>query len=298
MLLKLYPFFSELTINFSNVFTFTMVFKELPTCSLCHWFYLHGRPPLFHPLWSYCLFVMSLFSAHGGFLLSVFLEHTWSQRYSPRVLPAGVLHLLQDSRGQDRWCGAGSALPLPAHHVGVYEEESEPWWLWRLHLHQGCQETSVGCFDQWVRIPVCHPYLWKCSNVDVQNRLLQCIWTLFLKFLSFYHSLLFCSVRNALVVVAASFVAFSWDAYGYNVFTITGETARGLPPFRPPPTTDTTANGTVISFREIVEVSSRDRRSVCVELSLIQSSSLCVLSRALEEVWLWSPSWVCWRVSL
>ncbi|XP_074518389.1 sodium-independent sulfate anion transporter [Halichoeres trimaculatus] len=61
------------------------------------------------------------------------------------------------------------------------------------------------------------------------------------------------TMRNALVVVAASFVAFSWDAYGYNVFTITGETSRGLPPFRPPPTTDTTANGTVISFREIVE---------------------------------------------
>lgn len=64
------------------------------------------------------------------------------------------------------------------------------------------------------------------------------------------------SVRNALVVVAAAFVAFSWNAYGYHVFTITGETSQGLPPFRPPPTTDTTANGTVVSFGEIVEVSS------------------------------------------
>ncbi|CAJ1053760.1 sodium-independent sulfate anion transporter isoform X1 [Xyrichtys novacula] len=61
------------------------------------------------------------------------------------------------------------------------------------------------------------------------------------------------TMRNALVVVAASCVAFSWDAYGYKVFTITGQTAQGLPPFRPPPTTDTAANGTVISFGEIVE---------------------------------------------
>ncbi|XP_071381228.1 sodium-independent sulfate anion transporter [Centroberyx affinis] len=61
------------------------------------------------------------------------------------------------------------------------------------------------------------------------------------------------TVRNALVVVAASFVAFSWDAYGYQVFTITGKTSKGLPPFRPPPTTDTTANGTVVTFGEIVE---------------------------------------------
>uniref|UniRef100_A0AAQ4RBA1 Solute carrier family 26 member 11 n=1 Tax=Gasterosteus aculeatus aculeatus TaxID=481459 RepID=A0AAQ4RBA1_GASAC len=61
------------------------------------------------------------------------------------------------------------------------------------------------------------------------------------------------NMRNALVVVASSFVAFSWNAYGHPVFTVTGETSRGLPPFRPPPTSDTTANGTVVSFGEIVE---------------------------------------------
>lgn len=61
------------------------------------------------------------------------------------------------------------------------------------------------------------------------------------------------TMRNALVVVAASLVAFSWEAYGYHVFTITGKTSQGLPPFRPPPTSDTTANGTVVSFGEIVE---------------------------------------------
>ncbi|XP_022063682.2 sodium-independent sulfate anion transporter [Acanthochromis polyacanthus] len=61
------------------------------------------------------------------------------------------------------------------------------------------------------------------------------------------------TMRNALVVVAASLIAFSWDAYGHHVFTITGQTTKGLPPFRPPPTSDTTANGTVVPFREIVE---------------------------------------------
>lgn len=61
------------------------------------------------------------------------------------------------------------------------------------------------------------------------------------------------TMRNALVVVAASFVAFSWDASGHRVFTITGKTTQGLPPFRPPPTTDTTANGSIVSFGEIVE---------------------------------------------
>uniref|UniRef100_A0A8D0D1K4 Sodium-independent sulfate anion transporter n=1 Tax=Sander lucioperca TaxID=283035 RepID=A0A8D0D1K4_SANLU len=53
------------------------------------------------------------------------------------------------------------------------------------------------------------------------------------------------TMRNSLVVVAASLVAFSWNAYGHPVFTVTGETSQGLPPFRPPPTSDTTANGTL-----------------------------------------------------
>uniref|UniRef100_A0A665UTE8 Sodium-independent sulfate anion transporter n=1 Tax=Echeneis naucrates TaxID=173247 RepID=A0A665UTE8_ECHNA len=61
------------------------------------------------------------------------------------------------------------------------------------------------------------------------------------------------TMRNALVVVAASCIAFSWDAYGHNVFTITGEISQGLPPFRPPPTSDITANGTIVPFWEVVE---------------------------------------------
>lgn len=61
------------------------------------------------------------------------------------------------------------------------------------------------------------------------------------------------TMRNALVVVAASLVAFSLDASGYSIFTITGKSAQGLPPFRPPPTSDTTANGTNVTFGEIVK---------------------------------------------
>lgn len=56
------------------------------------------------------------------------------------------------------------------------------------------------------------------------------------------------------MVVAATLVAFSWDAFGHQVFTITGDAPTGLPPFRPPPTSAVTANGTVVSFGEIVKV--------------------------------------------
>ncbi|XP_077427233.1 sodium-independent sulfate anion transporter [Vanacampus margaritifer] len=61
------------------------------------------------------------------------------------------------------------------------------------------------------------------------------------------------TMRNALVVVGASFCAFSWEAYGLHIFTITGKTSQGLPPFRLPPTSDTTVNGTVVTFGEIVQ---------------------------------------------
>ncbi|XP_030592114.1 sodium-independent sulfate anion transporter isoform X1 [Archocentrus centrarchus] len=61
------------------------------------------------------------------------------------------------------------------------------------------------------------------------------------------------TMRNALAVIAASLIAFSWDINGNHVFTITGKTTQGLPPFRPPPTSDTTANGTFVSFGEIVK---------------------------------------------
>uniref|UniRef100_A0A8C6TUH4 Solute carrier family 26 member 11 n=1 Tax=Neogobius melanostomus TaxID=47308 RepID=A0A8C6TUH4_9GOBI len=61
------------------------------------------------------------------------------------------------------------------------------------------------------------------------------------------------TMRNALVVVGATVVSFSWEAFGHHIFTITGETAQGLPPFKPPPTSDTTANGTNVTFGEIVK---------------------------------------------
>ncbi|XP_052384632.1 sodium-independent sulfate anion transporter isoform X25 [Oncorhynchus keta] len=69
------------------------------------------------------------------------------------------------------------------------------------------------------------------------------------------HSLVWgiATVRNALVVVAATFLAFSWNAFGSPVFTITGKTSQGLPPFRAPPLSETTPNGTSISFGEIIE---------------------------------------------
>uniref|UniRef100_H2M9C6 Sodium-independent sulfate anion transporter n=2 Tax=Oryzias latipes TaxID=8090 RepID=H2M9C6_ORYLA len=61
------------------------------------------------------------------------------------------------------------------------------------------------------------------------------------------------TMRNALLVVAASLFAFSCEAYGHYFFTITGHTSQGLPPFRPPPTSDTTSNGTTVSFGEMLK---------------------------------------------
>uniref|UniRef100_A0A8K9X3Y1 Solute carrier family 26 member 11 n=1 Tax=Oncorhynchus mykiss TaxID=8022 RepID=A0A8K9X3Y1_ONCMY len=82
-------------------------------------------------------------------------------------------------------------------------------------------------------------------------------------------------MRNALVVVAATFVAFSWNAFGSPVFTITGKTSQGLPPFRAPPLFETTPNGTSISFGEIIEVSDRPIgiQSCHIEDGISQKSS-------------------------
>ncbi|KAJ8263861.1 hypothetical protein GJAV_G00142220 [Gymnothorax javanicus] len=61
------------------------------------------------------------------------------------------------------------------------------------------------------------------------------------------------TVRNALVVVTATLVAYSWEVSGHHFFTITGETSQGLPHFNPPPFSETTPNGTVITFSDMVQ---------------------------------------------
>uniref|UniRef100_A0A8C9TWX8 Solute carrier family 26 member 11 n=1 Tax=Scleropages formosus TaxID=113540 RepID=A0A8C9TWX8_SCLFO len=63
------------------------------------------------------------------------------------------------------------------------------------------------------------------------------------------------AVRNALVVICATCLSYSFEVYGHHLFTITGQTSAGLPPFQAPPFSETTPNGTVISFNEIVLVS-------------------------------------------
>ncbi|KAM9494072.1 sodium-independent sulfate anion transporter isoform 1-T5 [Clarias gariepinus] len=59
------------------------------------------------------------------------------------------------------------------------------------------------------------------------------------------------TVRNALVVLAATCVAYAAEVTGHSFFTLTGKTAAGLPPFSAPPLSETTANGTLISFGQI-----------------------------------------------
>ncbi|XP_042559798.1 sodium-independent sulfate anion transporter [Clupea harengus] len=60
------------------------------------------------------------------------------------------------------------------------------------------------------------------------------------------------TVRNALVVVGAAIMAFALEAPNRHYFTLTGKTSKGLPPFRPPPFSEITPNGTIISFTDMV----------------------------------------------
>ncbi|XP_031454791.1 sodium-independent sulfate anion transporter isoform X2 [Phasianus colchicus] len=53
------------------------------------------------------------------------------------------------------------------------------------------------------------------------------------------------TARNALVVLAAGLVAYSFQVSGSQPLTLTGSVPRGLPPFRPPPFSKAVPNGTV-----------------------------------------------------
>ncbi|XP_052395509.1 sodium-independent sulfate anion transporter isoform X1 [Carassius gibelio] len=61
------------------------------------------------------------------------------------------------------------------------------------------------------------------------------------------------TIRNALVVVVATGVAYSAEVTGHHCFSLTGKTAQGLPPFKAPPLSETVANGMVITFSDIVQ---------------------------------------------
>ncbi|XP_056127856.1 sodium-independent sulfate anion transporter [Rhinichthys klamathensis goyatoka] len=61
------------------------------------------------------------------------------------------------------------------------------------------------------------------------------------------------TIQNALVVVAATAVAYSSEVTGHHFFSLTGKTAKGLPPFKAPPLSETIANGTVITFSDIAK---------------------------------------------
>ncbi|XP_075034024.1 sodium-independent sulfate anion transporter [Mixophyes fleayi] len=60
------------------------------------------------------------------------------------------------------------------------------------------------------------------------------------------------TARNAIVVVAAGLVAYSFHVMGLHPFILTGKTAEGLPHFQMPPFSETTANRTV-PFTEMVQ---------------------------------------------
>ncbi|XP_056406153.1 sodium-independent sulfate anion transporter isoform X2 [Hyla sarda] len=60
------------------------------------------------------------------------------------------------------------------------------------------------------------------------------------------------TARNAIVVVAAGLVAYSFHVMGLHPFILTGKTAEGLPEFHLPPFSEKTDNRTV-SFSEMVQ---------------------------------------------
>lgn len=60
------------------------------------------------------------------------------------------------------------------------------------------------------------------------------------------------TARNAIVVVAAGLVAYSFHVMGLHPFILTGKTAEGLPEFQLPPFSEKTDNRTV-SFGEMVQ---------------------------------------------
>lgn len=59
--------------------------------------------------------------------------------------------------------------------------------------------------------------------------------------------------RNAIVVVAAGLVAYSFEVMGLSPFVLTGKTAEGLPHFHLPPFSETAGNRTV-PFRDMAQV--------------------------------------------
>ncbi|KAG8446516.1 hypothetical protein GDO86_014101 [Hymenochirus boettgeri] len=64
------------------------------------------------------------------------------------------------------------------------------------------------------------------------------------------------TARNALIVVAAGLVAYSFQVMGLQPFILTGKTAEGLPHFKPPPFSEITPNGTVTFIEMIQEIGS------------------------------------------
>lgn len=60
------------------------------------------------------------------------------------------------------------------------------------------------------------------------------------------------TARNAIVVVAAGLVAYSFEVMGLSPFVLTGKTAEGLPHFHLPPFSETAGNRTV-PFRDMAQ---------------------------------------------
>ncbi|XP_051491111.1 sodium-independent sulfate anion transporter isoform X4 [Apus apus] len=93
------------------------------------------------------------------------------------------------------------------------------------------------------------------------------------------------TARNALVVLFAGLVAYSFQVMGSQPLTLTGSIPRGLPAFRLPRFSMAAPNGTV-PFRSMVE------GDLC---PLVVTLTVSFPPRTWGSGWPWSRSWACWR---
>lgn len=108
------------------------------------------------------------------------------------------------------------------------------------------------------------------------------------------------AARNALVVLFAGLVAYSFQVMGSQPFRLTGSIPQGLPAFRPPRFSLAAPNGTV-PFQSMVEVGAGSSPGAALLPPACAGSRPSLTGsfppRTWGSGWPWCRSWACWRPS-
>lgn len=135
-------------------------------------------------------------------------------------------------------CHPGAVLPGCARRAAGHEEPPA----------SHCQHEATGCQGQRPACPeLCHRCVAPCPLLS------QDLTAQIPPFAPGFQGCSLPAARNALVVLAAGLVAYSFQLSGSQPLTLTGSVPRGLPPFRPPPFSKAVPNGTV-PFGRMVQV--------------------------------------------